>query len=439
MFDPILPSLDSRIDAYTGWVKQLRRGVTDLPRLADDHDPLARLGHELELLSQSLAHRKDELLRLLDIVQTVERGVLLDDVLNAIYEAFRGVIPFDRIGCAFLTEDHKRLVAYWARSTLGLVRIDRGYSMPMAGSSLERVLATQRPRVINDLAAYLEAKPNSDSTRRIVAEGGRSSLTCPLIVNSQPRGFLFFTSATIGAYGEAHQAIYEMIASQVALVIDKSRAYTQIIDDNKALQARGCHLETIAAHDALTGVLNRGTIDAALAGALADYQRDGSPFGVIMVDIDRFKVVNDTYGHAMGDAVLQEFAARTSSAVRETDAVGRYGGEEFLVVVRNAEPAEVAEIAERIRCAAQDKRFALKDSHLDVTASLGVAWTLGGAEDVAAIMKRADAALYRAKASGRNRVVLDESDNPGEQPKHQSAPPVAREGLRETAPRSALM
>jgi diguanylate cyclase (GGDEF)-like protein len=270
--------------------------------------------------------------------------------------------------------------------------------------------------VINDLAAYLEAKPNSDSTRRIVAEGGRSSLTCPLIVNSQPRGFLFFTSATIGAYGEAHQAIYEMIASQVALVIDKSRAYTQIIDDNKALQARGCHLEAIATYDALTGVLNRGTIDTALAGALADYQRDGSPFGVIMVDIDRFKVVNDTYGHAAGDAVLKEFAARTSSAVRETDAVGRYGGEEFLVIVRNAEPAEVAEIAERIRLAAEDRPFALTDSHIDVTASLGVAWTLGGADDVATIMKRADTALYRAKAAGRNRVVLDEGGKSGEQP-----------------------
>ena len=415
MFDAILPSLDSRIDAYTGWVKQLRRGVTDLPRLAEERDPLARLGLELELLSQSLAHREGELLRLLEIVQTVERGVLLDDVLNRIYEAFRGVIPFDRIGCAFLTEDHTRLMAYWARSTLGETWIDRGYAMPMAGSSLEAVLATQQPRVINDLVAYLEAKPKSDSTRRIVAEGGRSSLTCPLIVDGQPRGFLFFTSATVGAYGEAHQAIYKMIASQVALLIDKSRAYTQIIDDNKALQERSCHLEAIAARDALTGVLNRGAIDAALAGAIADYRRDGSPFGVIMVDIDRFKTVNDTCGHAVGDAVLQEFAARTSSAVRATDAVGRYGGEEFLIVVRKAEAAEVVEIAERIRRAAEDRRFAVKDIHLNVTASLGVAWTRGKAEEAAAIMMRADTALYRAKASGRNKVVLDESDAWSEQ------------------------
>ena len=117
----------------------------------------------------------------------------------------------------------------------------------------------------------------------------------------------------------------------------------------------------------------------------------------------------------MGDAVLQEFAARTSSAVRATDAVGRYGGEEFLIVVRKAEAAEVVEIAERIRRAAEDRRFAVKDIHLNVTASLGVAWTRGKAEEAAAIMMRADTALYRAKASGRNKVVLDESDAWSEQ------------------------
>ena len=106
---------------------------------------------------------------------------------------------------------------------------------------------------------------------------------------------------------------------------------------------------------------------------------------------------------------------RTSSAVRATDAVGRYGGEEFLIVVRKAEAAEVVEIAERIRRAAEDRRFAVKDIHLNVTASLGVAWTRGKAEEAAAIMMRADTALYRAKASGRNKVVLDESDAWSEQ------------------------
>jgi diguanylate cyclase (GGDEF)-like protein len=403
--DQLPPDLEDRVGAYAAWVRALRQGTLPPALTTDAIDPLAPLGRELELLSNAISRRERELRKLFDLVQTVESGVLLDEVLGKIFEGFAGIIPFERIGCAFLSDDGKHLVAYWAKSELGPVHIGAGYSQPMAGSSLAEVIETRQPRIINDLEAYLAAKPGSAATRSIVAEGGRSSLTCPLTVDERPLGFLFFTSARVGAYDSTHQSIFRQIAGQVSLIIDRSRMYERLVAHNRRLLDQTRHLELIATTDALTRVLNRHAIEETVAQAWADFLRFHHKFGLILVDIDHFKAINDSHGHVAGDRALRAFADRLSGEIRKTDAIGRYGGEEFLMVIDGMDGPDLRATAERLRLVVSSQPFDI-DGDGALTASFGAAAADRDVLSAFDLIQRADRALYAAKARGRNCCVL---------------------------------
>ena len=144
---------------------------------------------------------------------------------------------------------------------------------------------------------------------------------------------MFFTSRQKDAYKDSHKYIFRQIASQVAASIQRSRLYQKLMEQNSSLLEKSRHLEAVASHDALTGILNRGAIDEVLERAFSKYLRSHQAYGVIMADLDHFKRVNDKLGHSAGDLVLRECARRMSSAMRKTDAIGRYGGEEFVFVI----------------------------------------------------------------------------------------------------------
>jgi two-component system cell cycle response regulator len=165
-------------------------------------------------------------------------------------------------------------------------------------------------------------------------------------------------------------------------------------------------LQFQATHDPLTKLWNSTEIQDILRRELARSQRQGSSLGVIMADLDHFKCVNDTYGHLAGDAVLQEVTRRMSSSVRPYDAVGRWGGEEFVIVVAAADAASTWRLAERIRTCIAAQPVETEAGSVCVTISMGTA--VGGANisDPEMLLRAADAALYRAKKLGRNRVEL---------------------------------
>jgi two-component system cell cycle response regulator len=153
--------------------------------------------------------------------------------------------------------------------------------------------------------------------------------------------------------------------------------------------------------DALTGVANRRTLLAAVERAVAAAVAGGPPFGLLMLDLDHFKRLNDTYGHQTGDDVLRGAAAALRGVCGERDLPARYGGEELAVIVRRETVAEIADVAERLRLA-----VAGSSETVPVTASLGAAVCPAHGTDVAGLFAVADAALYEAKHGGRNRVVM---------------------------------
>ena len=164
--------------------------------------------------------------------------------------------------------------------------------------------------------------------------------------------------------------------------------------------------EELATTDALTGLLNRRIVLERGGKAYEQSRRQGYPLSVIMADIDHFKRVNDGYGHQAGDRVLAAVAASLKAGIRRYDEIGRYGGEEFVVILPGCSSGEVVRVAERMRRAVERLEVTEQGDRLQITTSLGAASCVGQAQGgIETLIKVADHALYSAKAAGRNRVM----------------------------------
>ena len=163
----------------------------------------------------------------------------------------------------------------------------------------------------------------------------------------------------------------------------------------------------MAITDQLTGLHNRRYMGRHLDTLILSAERSGKPLAFLILDIDYFKAVNDTYGHDIGDEVLREFASRIAANVRGIDLACRYGGEEFVVVMPDTDLEFAATVAERLRRSVETTPFAISraPNKLNVTISIGIAGSEGQGDDAEQLLHRADQALYRAKREGRNRVV----------------------------------
>ena len=176
------------------------------------------------------------------------------------------------------------------------------------------------------------------------------------------------------------------------------------------LRQRNEDLDRISRTDALTGLRNRRHVEEYLAKLTSLARRNLEPIAVLVIDVDHFKSVNDDHGHDAGDAVLCEVAGRMQDSVRLEDMVGRWGGEEFLVVLPNTTDQGAAELAERLRQVVADTPCRLAEGDaVQVTISVGCAASL--IDDAGRLVRSADAAMYEAKQTGRNRVVVAASDD----------------------------
>jgi signal transduction histidine kinase len=267
---------ETNLTLYLAMIEQLERGEY---RIDPPDAPLDQLGQAVIRLAHTLETRQREQDLLERITRQINAGLLLDEILERIYDDFRELIPFTRIGLSLIADDGETVTSRWIKSD-GPIRLDGDYNAPLTGSSLKTILDTGQPRILNDLEAYLRAKPESHSTRLLVEEGIRASLTCPLMANGVAVGFLFFSSTEPGTYREEHIDLFQRIAAQLSVIIEKGRLVSELTAQKEAIARQNDELQAVntlkdmflstAAHDLRSPL---AVIEMAV-GVLSDPQID---------------------------------------------------------------------------------------------------------------------------------------------------------------------
>lgn len=237
-------SIDPRIPVFRELARAMKNGQFSFKQRIEGDDEIAALGSDLLDLASNLEKRLNETRYLSKVVEQINEGIILDEVLTYIYNSFHPIIPYNRIGLSLIDEDGQTVRSFWARSELK-IHLKKGYHAPLEGSSLKKILDTGEPRIINDLEAYLGENPDSFSTRKIIGEGIRSSLTCPLIAMGKPIGFLFFSSSKKDTYKEAHVNFFLQLSGHISMVVEKSRLYEQMADLARRLETRNTFIKKL--------------------------------------------------------------------------------------------------------------------------------------------------------------------------------------------------
>ena len=231
--------------------------------------------------------------------------------------------------------------------------------------------------------------PQGELARAGDPDAGYERLAFPLRVGSSDFGLLVLTSDSFEA---DHVETVASLATQVVVALENARLHRMV--------------ERQAMVDSLTGLANRRSLEESLRTELARATRFGDSVCVVLADLDDFKQVNDQYGHAAGDEVLKAFAGALRKTARESDVAGRWGGEEFALVLPGTDAAGGARLAERARAAIEERRVRMPNGDFcAVTASFGVA-AFPESHELGEILAAADSALYAAKGQGKNRVVV---------------------------------
>jgi diguanylate cyclase (GGDEF)-like protein len=347
------------------------------------------------VIEQLLERRKDAAQAARDagvtrMLQRLSRSLSFDSVVASISEDLRQAAEVDHVAVARMrTGDGALELTLVSGNPDGSV-----HSTVLSADALDPSMAAPTGRPLAELmGTQRQDQLIADEIGRRVrgAYGLAQTLAAPLVVDERVVGAIVLSRRAGSEWTIGATRLLSFAAEELSAAL--ARAY------------RFEAVETRANIDALTGLPNRRYLEdfVAIAGPR---RRAGDSYGVLMIDIDHFKRLNDRYGHAAGDRVLRAVGERISAAIRATDTPARYGGEEFAVVLRRANQGQAMEVAERIRLAVRAIPPADLKLRESVTVSVGVAVSESAEIALGNLLEAADQALYRAKRDGRNRTVL---------------------------------
>jgi diguanylate cyclase (GGDEF)-like protein len=319
--------------------------------------------------------------------QSLNSGLDLQRRLEAMTEMAQQIVRSDLCLLCLVEEGERKAQIRVVRGTG--VEPHLGRSFPVTDGLVSLVVKNRQPILLSRL-------PDEPPTRffplaskiRLTA---RSFLGLPLVLQDRVIGLLICMADQPSAFAAPHQRLLSILCNQAAQAIADAQLHAQV--------------ERLAAIDGLTGLLNHRAFHERLRYEWERAQRHGEPLALLMIDLDHFKRVNDTYGHQSGDRILKQVAVLLSRLARKVDTVGRYGGEEFAALLPKTTAQQAGKIAERLRKVVERHPFGPDGVVIPVTLSIGVASAPADATGPDHLVSVADKALYRAKEQGRNRTV----------------------------------
>lgn len=352
---------------------QRHRLVEEKRRADVERERLLKAEREQRLLAGTLA----------EVTLALASRTSLEEVLDEILRQAQRLVPHSASSIA-LQEDGQFSVARSRGHGASHSTPPRGEMQSLSDRALELdVVESRRPRVVHDMDPEPPGQAAEDPHR------AKSRIAIPICLQDRVLGLLRLDSHTPGNFTDRDVERLRPFANAAAIALENARLFKEV--------------QRLASIDELTGIHNRRSLFELAERELQRARRFGHPLSAVMLDIDHFKRVNDSYGHIAGDQVLRAVAQHCREAIREVDTLGRYGGEEFVIVLPETELVGARATAERVRCRILDTEIATDQGRVAITLSLGVA-TLDQTDDLDALLKRADQALYGAKQAGRNRA-----------------------------------
>lgn len=320
-----------------------------------------------------------------DTASALSSTLSFDEVIERVLTNVGKVVPYDAVNIMLVEQGYAHVVREHGYKDLGKENDVASLRLKIDEVPHLRQMAEMRQPV---------TFPNTALVKGWDPDFIRSYAGAPIIAKGQLAGFINLVGVSSNFYHQEHAIRLQAFADQAAIAIENARLYAEV--------------ERLATLDEVTGILNRRRLFQLGRREMELSRRYGTSLAAILLDIDLFKKINDTYGHTAGDRVLSGIASTISHNIREIDLFGRYGGEEFVILLPSTGAEAAREVAERVRELVAGLRFDTERGPLEVTISLGVAMLTSDVPSLATLIDRADQAMYSAKQAGRNRVEVYE-------------------------------
>jgi len=388
-------------DAFTGEDEQLL--TTLASQLATAIEQMRKSQTERQWLDQ-LAHSNNLIYALAHITTHIEKALTPDEIFQTLEEELNKI----QLTCVIALYHRDRRIFTINRASMEpkvLERMEAGIGFPLVQhvipmdklnsiwgetENLRDPAVIVRPEnEIQVLFDHIQTEGIREILQGIGVTSAIKPLRLPLVFEDNLLGILWVWGSGISP---SDLPIMSIFAKQIGTSLERARLFQEV--------------QSLALTDPLTGMHNRRSLFELGKIEFSRASRFHRPFCCLMLDLDHFKQINDTHGHQTGDMVLQEFAKRCKDSVREIDLVGRYGGEEFVILLPETEFETAIKVAERIRQAICETPFAIVESALNITTSIGVSTKDENTPDLDTLIARADQAMYIAKHKGRNRVAV---------------------------------